>query len=576
MTITIGAFLFSCRNKTKNCVVLDRVENLINQYPDSAMNIMASIDMESLGDNEERARYALLMSMALDKNFIDTTSFDVLKPAIEYYLEHGSVDNKLRTLYYQGRIFQNGSDYINAMQCFLRAEELNDRFTDTLTYANMLVAKGKIYAQSYQMENYVDENLAAAKLYGRIGTKNRQLSSLVRALDGSIGLGDKDKADSIMSLADSIVLEIPGMQKFLVYVKMTYGISFGSDSVIRASLDSLSNIGQCDDETKLDVVLGYLKLKEPNKAYTVLESIDTIVTPSTYLRYLTIKPIVMEANQEYFKALLAYKDFHNAIEAENSKIYSLKTKAARDIHDLKLNHLQNIQHKKNQLWLGICIMLVLIIIIGIVCYQYRLVKAKRQLSEKEKSQIQLENENLQKKNSVLELEKHAAKLELEKQTLAMENMEFKIAQLETEGDRLSELLRENELPKPIFASIQERIGMLNGLLAAHISDNENYSKPYEKWINKVTEDRKNFMDSTRLAFRVSHPAFMKYLEEHGLNEAELNYVCMYAIGLRGKEIGEYIQVKRHYHTSSDVRKKLGLKEEDTNLGLHIRNLMKKL
>ena len=84
------------------------------------------------------------------------------------------------------------------------------------------------------------------------------------------------------------------------------------------------------------------------------------------------------------------------------------------------------------------------------------------------------------------------------------------------------------------------------------------------------------MDSTRLAFRASHPALMKYLDDHGLTEAELNYVCLYAIGLRGKEIGEYIQLKRHYHTSTDIRKKLGLNEDDTNLGLHIRNLMKKL
>lgn len=83
------------------------------------------------------------------------------------------------------------------------------------------------------------------------------------------------------------------------------------------------------------------------------------------------------------------------------------------------------------------------------------------------------------------------------------------------------------------------------------------------------------MDSTRLAFKASHPDFMAYLEKHGLNEAEQNYVCLYAIGLRGKEIGAYIQIKRHYHMSTDIRKKLGLNQDDTNLGLHIRNLMKK-
>ena len=84
------------------------------------------------------------------------------------------------------------------------------------------------------------------------------------------------------------------------------------------------------------------------------------------------------------------------------------------------------------------------------------------------------------------------------------------------------------------------------------------------------------MDSTRLAFKASHPKFIQYLEEHNLTDSEINYACLYAIGLRGKEIGEYIQLKRHYHISSDIRKKLGMNEQETNLGIYIRQLMKKL
>ena len=37
------------------------------------------------------------MSMALDKNYIDTTTFDIIQPAIDYYLSKGNADEKLRT-----------------------------------------------------------------------------------------------------------------------------------------------------------------------------------------------------------------------------------------------------------------------------------------------------------------------------------------------------------------------------------------------------------------------------------------------------------------------------------------------
>lgn len=604
MTLPFMVMFIGCGHKSEAWDTMDTAEVLMDSMPDSALTVLSSIEKTSLGDDKEKARYALLMSMALDKNYIDTTSFDVLQPAIDYYLEKGTPEERLRTLYYQGCIFLNKSDFDMAMQCYLKAEDLKDECKDTITYANMLVAQGNIYAKSCQIEGYVRNNLCASELYNKIGEQRRELSSLIRALDGCISLGNIERSDSLMSRTDSLVQIHPELNEASIRVKMTYGIRFNSDSVINNILGSISDLTQYDDETKLDITLGYLNLNEPLKAKMIFESIAPDNPKTNSFRYISIKPEVLEAAGEYEKALDAYKKFHSTVESENSKIYSQKTTVAQELHEIKINHLYSIQRKNMQIWLGLCVLLILIIVICIIYYQLRLGKIKRIISEQEQSRLQLENENLQKQNSVLELErhnaqlecekqnlatenmklkisqlesdKHNAELEIEKKNLAAENMRLKISQLESEGEHLKELLTEAKLSKPVLDAIKGRSDILNGLLAAKISDNDTYSKPYDIWINQITEDRKSFMNSTRLAFRASHPAFMKYLEDHGLTESELNYVCLYAIGLRGKEIGEYIQIKRHYHTSTDIRKKLGLKEDDTNLGLHIRNLMKKL
>lgn len=604
MTLPFMVMFIGCGHKSEAWDTMDTAEVLMDSMPDSALTVLSSIEKTSLGDDKEKARYALLMSMALDKNYIDTTSFDVLQPAIDYYLEKGTPEERLRTLYYQGCIFLNKSDFDMAMQCYLKAEDLKDECKDTITYANMLVAQGNIYAKSCQIEGYVRNNLCASELYNKIGEQRRELSSLIRALDGCISLGNIERSDSLMSRTDSLVQIHPELNEASIRVKMTYGIRFNSDSVINNILGSISDLTQYDDETKLDITLGYLNLNEPLKAKMIFESIAPDNPKTNSFRYISIKPEVLEAAGEYEKALDAYKKFHSTVESGNSKIYSQKTTVAQELHEIKINHLYSIQRKNMQIWLGLCVLLILIIVICIIYYQLRLGKIKRIISEQEQSRLQLENENLQKQNSVLELErhnaqlecekqnlatenmklkisqlesdKHNAELEIEKKNLAAENMRLKISQLESEGEHLKELLTEAKLSKPVLDAIKERNDILNGLLAAKISDNDTYSKPYDIWINQITEDRKSFMNSTRLAFRASHPAFMKYLEDHGLTESELNYVCLYAIGLRGKEIGEYIQIKRHYHTSTDIRKKLGLKEDDTNLGLHIRNLMKKL
>ena len=117
------------------------------------------------------------------------------------------------------------------------------------------------------------------------------------------------------------------------------------------------------------------------------------------------------------------------------------------------------------------------------------------------------------------------------------------------------------------------LNLLNGLLAKEITNNESYAEPYNKWIEVIHNDKKKFMDSTRIAFVASHPKFMEHLEQHGLSTDEINYLCLYAIGLRGKEVGEYIQIKRHYIISHEIRMKLGIDEHETNIGLYIRRLM---
>jgi hypothetical protein len=117
---------------------------------------------------------------------------------------------------------------------------------------------------------------------------------------------------------------------------------------------------------------------------------------------------------------------------------------------------------------------------------------------------------------------------------------------------------------------------LNSLLAKEITNVDSYAKPYNKWIESIRKDKDEFKNSTREAFTVSHPKFMNHLVSHGLSIDEINYLCLYALGLRGKDVGEYINLKRHYNVSSEIRKKLGIGEHETNIGLYVRRLMDEL
>ncbi|MBO5628922.1 MAG: hypothetical protein J5965_07560, partial [Aeriscardovia sp.] len=86
---------------------MNGIETYIQTRPDSALAVLSQIDTSSLRHPKERAQFALLHAIALDKNYIDTTDIRVIRPAVEYYSKHGTAWQKMLTYYYEGRILFN-------------------------------------------------------------------------------------------------------------------------------------------------------------------------------------------------------------------------------------------------------------------------------------------------------------------------------------------------------------------------------------------------------------------------------------------------------------------------------------
>ncbi|MDE6633187.1 MAG: hypothetical protein K2K23_09335 [Muribaculaceae bacterium] len=204
-------------------------------------------------------------------------------------------------------------------------------------------------------------------------------------------------------------------------------------------------------------------------------------------------------------------------------------------------------------------------------------KAKKNLAVQTARAAELENENLKSEKERLSLENSNLQLERDKKALEAENLAHRVEVLEGESESLKALLdTPDEIPAEVQQAIKTRIEMLNSLLAGYITDNSKYEEPYDIWVKQLTDNTAEFMNSNRLAFQASHPKFIRYFEEHGLTESEINYVCLYAIGLRGKEVGNYMKKRSHVNISSAIRKKLGIDKHDTNIGIYVRKLLKTL
>ena len=587
----------SCYNRQTR-TSLDEAEGLMEAYPDSALHRLMRIDTSMVRYGEDRARYALLMSMALDKNYIDTTTFDILQPAIDYYLKRGNPDERLRTYYYQGRIYQNRGDRDNALKAFMRGIDNSMEYTDALCMARNFVAQGVIYRDFYNLDGYIASYRKASELYRKLrnDTANilvdQEFDCLSNVLNGAIVQGDENQADSLMDL---LSVRFPVLSedqnKSLQGDKLFYILEFKDTDDVRDFINNNGDEWVTDINGLLNLADGYNRIGLEDKAWSILEEISNSSLPYDTLKYKLIRTDVSK-NQERYKdafnslwEVIILRDSIDQVKLEKRLQY------IREINKRDIEVAEVKTRNERLVWIGMCSGLLLTSVIVILILQVRNNRSKKNLAEEKARVAELENERLQserdlaeEKAKVAELEnerlKDVAELERQKAITAQleaENMAHRIETLEQESESIRKLLDEEKDVSPqLRKAIQERMAMLNAHLAYYITDNESHNKPYDEWIKELTANREEFMDSTRLAFKASYPKFIKYFEDHGLSVQEINYVCLYAIGLNGVEVGRYMNRPGHINISSNIRKKLKIDKHQSNIGVYVRRLRESL
>lgn len=541
--------LCCCHRHSKAWESMDEVEKLIESHPDSALAILNVISPSILKGDRERARYALQKSIAMDKNYIDTTTFDVLQPAIEYYTQHGTPDEKLRTYYYQGIIFQNAGKMEEASEAFMWAEDCMSEATDTLTMARALFVIAKQYDKTYNFKKHVEYALRSAELFKSKGANASYTNALLMALNKSIILKDRLRADSIMAIC--LDCEKKGylprsgfFDDFLVYAVEMSG---NKKDIIPflAEADTLP----LSPEGKMIVANAYRVIGQPEKAIEIFERLEQSSQPLDTMKFWGTKSILLDKTGDYKGTVDLYKDFMSKMYLNHVDMFDHKIKHINQLHEKEIMAEQAKRKQDRQIALAVIVIIVLVFIIVILVLLVRSHRL-REILAKEQEYVS----------------------SLEKETLL-----HRVKELELERDRLTVVLEAKEnMPEEVYRAIRSRIKMLNSLLAEQIvlgSRDSGHKPIYEKWAASRLEDQEKFMNETRLAFQISHPHFIREFEEKGLSNEEINYLCLYAIGLNGKEVGRYLQRAGHINFSSAIRKKLGLDKHDTNMRIYVQRLL---
>ncbi|MBO5074366.1 MAG: hypothetical protein J6C35_03530 [Bacteroidales bacterium] len=534
IVIILALCLASCGQHSKHWETLTQVESFMEERPDSVLAVLQGIEIGDLSSKEEKAKHALLLSMALDKNVIDKTDFEILQPAIDYYQDHGTATDKLRTFYYEGRIYTNLGDYASAIIRFNYALNVGEKSEDIFTKARIHFAQANIYKQLYQIDKYVEENKLAAEYFKSAGLQNSYANCLNRIIHGYILLKDRNNTEFYIQTFKTIFnsISLKRLKDFyavyLIHIKNN-----GTKEELLSTLNEyVKNVPEKEWDN-LSLAQVYCSLDDYKKSYSYLQNYQLSLDAKQNGRYYAISAQVYQHLNLPDKALNAYRNYVDINDSIDLVTYA---KTMQFIEEHHKQELEIFQTKANQNKV-ILISVITIFILSITCIGMY-VRFKMSQKDKEKYRLQCQ-------------------------------------QIEQERENLTQLLevQKEKLSEEAKYALVQRLSLLNRFFTVHITNNESSNRKLYQEMDTLIDNRDTFMESTRLSFAATHPRFIQYLESHGLSEWEINYCCLYALGLKGKEVGTYIKMRSHYNVSSDIRKKLDIDEHDTNLGIYIRKLL---
>ncbi len=163
-----GLLCWGCK-QTDVTQVLDRAETCMAERPDSSLYLLRTLDKRHISGSLRKARYALLYSQALDKNYIDVDNDSLIRVAVDYYKGHGTSHEKALAYFYLGRVYDNAGDETRATEAFVEAEthalDTDDHYICGLIYSYL----GNLYFSQYSFDEALAMYDKSEKCYAQAG-----------------------------------------------------------------------------------------------------------------------------------------------------------------------------------------------------------------------------------------------------------------------------------------------------------------------------------------------------------------------------------------------------------------------
>lgn len=372
--IAIAALSAACSRHAATEATLDRADSLMSEHPDSALAILSAIDGTPLPQGSElQARYALLLTQAKFRNYIQESDDSLISIAVKYYSGKGAKHLRMLTYYYKGSVEYCRKEYPQALTSMLNAYDLAQELDDKFWTAMSAREISAIYNLTY---NHVEELKYAIIAYDNFKETNKHLHTICAASDLSrsyFNMNDSTKALEIFyqTMDSAKERDMSALQADLHIQLGKFYLSTKDYNRAKQSWEDVCHLPVANAEDSIYLGLTYVYLDQIPKATAILNKYgERTRKPVRY--YLGYK--INKASGRYKEAL----EYFETLDSITNKILSGKNTQgmsnAVTIHYEQAKQLEKANNDKAmfRLWLIIAIILLILVVLCWIFYdKYR-------------------------------------------------------------------------------------------------------------------------------------------------------------------------------------------------------------
>ena len=414
-------------------MTFSKVEKCMDLCPDTDLNLLKSIPEPEKLWGESQATYALLMTQAMDKNYMKFSSDSLIALALNYYtITQTSPVMYAKALFYHGRVMLELDKEEEALKFFLAAKDIYERTKDHKMLALIAEEVGMINRKQDLYDDALTNFREALTTY-------KQLKDSLSVISASLNIARvylfKSEWDSC-SLYYNNALEIAVQKNYLSEITILHELG-----ILYRSMQNLSEAEryflaayekETDEEKKYMecLSLGYLYMQmgqtenarkylmmsaNSSKAYTQISAYDCLY--------------FLEKDIDNFEEAIVYHELAdsitNAMEELNSRelIASLQKKYENE--KLRNDNLQmKVRYTNFILWGTIAFLFV----VACMCYYYYKNRNNKKKIAEIELQIQENEEEIERYQQEIE-DIQISKDQVLKENLVLEENRTKVGEL---------------------------------------------------------------------------------------------------------------------------------------------------